>query len=61
MSNLEDARKTLRDFLDDMSALKQFADPGNPEAGPFVNAFAIARQHALAAAAVYAAAATESD
>lgn len=54
MSALDDARKTLHAFLDDMAALKQFADPGNPDSSPFVDAFAAARDQARAAARAYA-------
>lgn len=58
MSAVDDARRTLREYLDDMAALKQFADPGNPDAAPFVAAFAAARERARAAADAYAAAVT---
>jgi hypothetical protein len=34
MSDLDDARKTLRTLLEDMAALKEFADPGNAKAAP---------------------------
>ncbi len=53
MAALETARRTLREFLDDMSALKPFVDPGNPEAAPFVEAFAAARARASVAAKIY--------
>ncbi|MGA3123823.1 MAG: hypothetical protein ABSF69_23925 [Polyangiaceae bacterium] len=53
MAAFDDARKTLREFLADMESLKPFADPGNPDSAPFVRAFAIARERALAAATAY--------
>lgn len=60
MTSFDDARKTLREFLQDMEALKPFADPANSEAAPFTEAFAAARRRALAAASAYAEAAKES-
>jgi hypothetical protein len=54
MASLDEARRQLREFLADMEALKPFADPANPEAAPFVAAFAAARVRALAAATTYA-------
>jgi hypothetical protein len=53
MSKLDDARKELRDFLEDMAALRPFTDVGNPEAAPFTDAFSAARARALAAATAY--------
>lgn len=60
MSALDEARKVMREFLDDMAALKQFADPGNPDAAPFVEAFAAARDRAREAAKAYGEAAKSS-
>jgi hypothetical protein len=54
MSALDDARKVMRDLLEDMTALKPYADPGNPDAAPFVAAFAAARARASEAAKAYA-------
>jgi hypothetical protein len=53
MPALDDARKKLRDFLSDMDALGQYADPNRPDAAPLVEAFAVARERALAAATAY--------
>lgn len=60
MSAIDDARKTLHAFLEDMAALKQFADPSNAQAAPFTAAFAAARARAMDAAKVYADAANAS-
>jgi hypothetical protein len=54
---LKDARAELRTWLEDMAALKAWADAGNPEAEPFVTALAAARERALVAAKAYAEAA----
>jgi hypothetical protein len=51
---LTDARKNMQEFLADMSALKEFADPsGDPDGKPFVDAFEAARDRALLAAKAY--------
>lgn len=50
---LRDARDDLKCWLEDMTALKPWADPGNPEAEPFMTAFATARDKALLAAKAY--------
>jgi hypothetical protein len=57
MADISKARTDLKQWLDDMAALKPWADVGNPESQPFVDALAAARAKALAAAAAYAAAA----
>jgi hypothetical protein len=49
----EDVRKELKKCLDEMAALKPFADAGNPAAEPFVAAFAVAHERALNAAKAY--------
>jgi len=54
MAAIDDVRKNLRDLLGDMDALKPYADPGNADAKPFVDAFAAAREKAKAAAIAYA-------
>jgi hypothetical protein len=41
----------LRGWLGDMNSLRRWADGGTPEAAPFVEALAAARERALAAAA----------
>lgn len=42
----------LKGWLVDMGALKRWADPGHPDSGPFVSAFAAVRARALAVAAM---------
>ena len=54
MSNVNDARRELHAFLNDMAALKQFADAQNEDAQPFVAAYAAAREKAKLAAEAYA-------
>jgi hypothetical protein len=54
MAQIDEARKTLRDFLGDMDALKGYADPENADASEFVDAFRAAREKAKAAARAYA-------
>jgi len=56
MAQIDDARKTLRDLLGDMDALKAYADVGNTDAHDFVEAFRVAREKAKAAARDYIAA-----
>lgn len=51
---VEDARKELKQWLDDLGALRPWIDAGNPDAKPFADAFAAARARALAAASAYA-------
>lgn len=53
MSSQDDARKNLRAFLEDMSALQKWADPGNQDHTEFVNAFKVARHRAREAAREY--------
>jgi hypothetical protein len=59
MVDISKARADLKQWLEEMEALKPWADVGNPDAKPFVDALAAARQKALAAAAVYAEAASK--
>jgi hypothetical protein len=54
MSDIENVRKKLVTLLGEMSALRPFADAGNPDAAEFVEAFKIARSKARGAAAEYA-------
>lgn len=54
MGKKDDARETLKAFLDDMSALQKWFDPGNPDAAEFVEAFGVARKRAKQAAREYA-------
>jgi hypothetical protein len=53
MADVSRARADLKLWLDDMAALRSVSDPGNPEDQPFADAFAAAREKALAAAKVY--------
>jgi hypothetical protein len=53
MSTIDEARRELHAFIDDMDSLKVYADPGNPEAAPFNSAFAMAREKAKLAAETY--------
>lgn len=59
MADISKARTDLKQWLEDMEALKPWADVGNADAQPFVDALAAARQQALAAATVYAEAASK--
>jgi hypothetical protein len=54
MTDLSKARSDLREWLADMEMLSKLADVANSEHQPFVEAFTVARQRALAAAAAYA-------
>lgn len=54
MATVDEARKKLMPLLADLAALKPFIDVGNPAALPFQEAFAIAREKAIAAAREYA-------
>lgn len=56
MSNVNDARRELQGFLNDMAALKPFAEPSDRDGRAFVAAFAAAREKALQAAETYVAA-----
>jgi hypothetical protein len=42
--------KDLKSWLGHMAALKRWADVGNPDSAPFVDAFSAARARALASA-----------
>jgi hypothetical protein len=58
MADISTARTNLVQWLEDMEKLKPWADVGNPDAQPFVDALAAARERALAAAVAYAEAAS---
>jgi len=51
--SVEEARKALKPWLDDMTALRSWVDPGKGEDYAFNKAFAAARKHALAATEEY--------
>jgi hypothetical protein len=51
---LDDARKNLHDWLNDLSAIKPFCDPKNPDAAAFLAAWNAALKKARDAAQQYA-------
>jgi hypothetical protein len=56
MSNVNDARRELQGFLNDMTALKPYIEPTTPDGQAFVAAFNAAREKAKLAAETYVAA-----
>jgi hypothetical protein len=51
---LEDARKEMQAFLEDVDLLREWVNPTEPAAQPFLDAYTAARDKARAAAAKYA-------
>ena len=56
MSNVNDARRELQGFLNDMAALRPFADPETQDGKAFLAAFTAAKDKAKVAAETYVAA-----